>query len=120
PTTAHTRAATTQPAKTRPPSPGRRIGNSSPSSGTWQQPGSSPIPRRACMRTILAMAISGLYLGFSTAAGAQEIDWKKVDTALGKTATVAGDVHRYGFPRSDLQVTLDGVAIKPAFALGSW
>ena len=25
----------------------------------------------------------------------------------------AGDVHRYGFPRSDLSVTLDGVAIKP-------
>ena len=25
-----------------------------------------------------------------------------------------------GFPRSDLKVTLDGVAIKPALALGSW
>ena len=30
------------------------------------------------------------------------------------------DVHRYGFPRSDLQVTLDGVTIKPALALGGW
>ena len=29
-------------------------------------------------------------------------------------------MHRYGFPRSDLSVTLDGVAIKPAFALGGW
>src|SRR5207253_9620067 len=28
------------------------------------------------------------------------------------------DVHRYGFPRTDLQVTVDGIAIKPAFALG--
>jgi hypothetical protein len=33
---------------------------------------------------------------------------------------VSGDVHRYGFPRTDLSVTLDGVAIKPALALGGW
>jgi hypothetical protein len=51
---------------------------------------------------------------------AQEIDWKKVDAALGKAATVSGEVHRYGIPRSDLHVTLDGVAIKPALALGGW
>jgi hypothetical protein len=29
-------------------------------------------------------------------------------------------VHRYGLPRSDLNVSLDGVAIKPGFALGGW
>ena len=29
-------------------------------------------------------------------------------------------MHRYGFPRSDLTVTLDGVTIKPALALGGW
>ena len=29
-------------------------------------------------------------------------------------------MHRYGLPRSDLHVTLDGVAIKPALALGGW
>jgi hypothetical protein len=51
---------------------------------------------------------------------AQEIDWKKVDEAFGRGGAVAGDVHRYGFPRTDLQVTVDGVAIKPAFALGGW
>ncbi len=53
-------------------------------------------------------------------AKAADIDWKKVDAAVGKTATVAGDVHRYGLPRSDLQVSLDGVAIKPTLALGGW
>ena len=51
---------------------------------------------------------------------AQEIDWQKVDDAFGRKAAVSGDVHRYGFPRSDLSVTLDGVAIKPALALGGW
>src|SRR5262249_21234142 len=51
---------------------------------------------------------------------AQEVAWKKVDAALGGSGAVSGDVHRYGFPRSDLQVTLEGVAIKPALALGGW
>ena len=56
----------------------------------------------------------------SLPARAADIDWNKVDAALGKTATVSGEVHRYGLPRSDLHVTLDGVAIKPALALGGW
>jgi hypothetical protein len=52
---------------------------------------------------------------------AQEVNWQKVDDALGrKAAVVSGDVHRYGFPRTDLAVTLDGVKIKPALALGGW
>ena len=57
---------------------------------------------------------------FVTSAHAQEIDWQKVDDALGRKPAVSGDVHRYGFPRTDLTVTLDGVTIKPALALGGW
>ncbi|WGD56427.1 DUF1259 domain-containing protein [Bradyrhizobium sp. CB1650] len=56
----------------------------------------------------------------STAQAAEELDWQKVDETLGRKPAVSGDVHRYGFPRSDLTVTLDGVAIKPALALGGW
>jgi len=56
----------------------------------------------------------------SAFANAQEIDWQKVDGALGRKPAVSGDVHRYGFPRTDLSVTLDGVTIKPALALGGW
>ena len=70
--------------------------------------------RNLMLLTLLAaMAIPPL-------ADAADIDWKKVDAALGKTAAVSGEVHRYGIPRSDLHVTLDGVAIKPALALGGW
>ena len=29
-------------------------------------------------------------------------------------------MHRYGFPRSDLHVTVDGVTLLPALALGGW
>ncbi len=53
-------------------------------------------------------------------AHAQTADWQKVDDILGRKPAVSGDVHRYGFPRSDLAVTLDGVSIKPALALGGW
>jgi biotin operon repressor len=60
-------------------------------------------------------------MSITGAAGAQEIDWKRVDEAIGRSAAaVSGDVHRYGFPRSDLHVTLDGVTIRPALALGGW
>ena len=57
---------------------------------------------------------------FIATAQAQEADWQKVDETLGRKPAVSGDVHRYGFPRSDLTVTLDGVTIKPALALGGW
>lgn len=69
------------------------------------------------MRT-LGLVLLGATL--VTAAHGQELDWKQVDDVLGRTATVIQDVHRYGFPRTDLNVTLDGVTIKPAFALGGW
>jgi Domain of Unknown Function (DUF1259) len=57
---------------------------------------------------------------FIRSAYAQAIDWQKVDETLGRQPAVSGDVRRYGFPRSDLHVTLDGVMIKPALALGGW
>ena len=57
---------------------------------------------------------------FVSSARAQDVDWQKVDDILGRKPAVGGDVHRYGFPRTDLSVTLDGVSIKPALALGGW
>src|SRR6201746_2845594 len=57
---------------------------------------------------------------FGTVTADQDIDWKKVDDTFGRKPAVSGDVHRYGFPRTDLNVTLDGVTIKPALALGGW
>ncbi|MET4273005.1 hypothetical protein ABIB68_002423 [Bradyrhizobium sp. F1.2.2] len=51
---------------------------------------------------------------------AQDAEWQKVDETLGRKPAVSDDVRRYGFPRSDLSVKLDGVSIKPALALGGW
>ena len=58
----------------------------------------------------------------STAALATDADWiNAVGEALGKSESAMPDgVYRVGLARSDLQVTLDGVEINPALALGSW
>src|SRR4051794_12846451 len=66
------------------------------------------------------VALVLLALSCATSASAAS-DWRAVDRALGRSGAVQpGDVHRYSFPRSDLAVSLDGVRIKPALALGSW
>ena len=70
------------------------------------------------MRSLIVLSVLG---SLSMApAYAQSINWTQVDGVFNRTAAVTGDVHRYGFPRSDLSVTLDGVTIKPALALGGW
>ena len=66
------------------------------------------------------IGLGACLLGSVSTAQAQNIDWQKVDETLGRKPAVSDDVHRYGFPRSDLSVTLDGVTIKPALALGGW
>ena len=71
-------------------------------------------PAQLLLATVLSFAAPG----WVTAA---DVDWSKVDQAIGrKGSEQAGGVHRYGFPRSDLQVSVDGIAIKPALALGGW
>ena len=48
-------------------------------------------------------------------------DWKAVEHALGKAGSVQpGDVYKVSLPRSDLRVTVNGIEVKPALALGSW
>lgn len=52
---------------------------------------------------------------------AQKTNWKSVEQIIGKTGEMKeGDVFYFGLPRTDLEVTLKGVQLKPAFALGSW
>jgi hypothetical protein len=70
------------------------------------------------MRTLTLAA--ALACAFAASAEA-ETDWKQVEQVFGREATEQpGGVHRFSLPRSDLKVTVDGIAIKPALALGSW
>ena len=81
-------------------------------------------------RTFRRSALAGLALLATTAASAPaqqqgatpNADWRRtVDDVLGKPGTEQpGGVWRVSLPRTDLKVTLDGVQIRPGFALGSW
>jgi hypothetical protein len=57
----------------------------------------------------------------STSTKASGSDWKQVEAAMGRPGQIQpGDVIKFGMPRKDLHVTLDGVEIKAGLALGSW
>jgi hypothetical protein len=75
------------------------------------------------MRNALLVLSSAVLLVAATpkTATSPRADWKDVEQAIGRAGTMQpGDVYKVSFPRGDLTVTLDGVAIKPALALGSW
>jgi len=66
----------------------------------------------------LVSLISILVLPFVVAA--QGPDSTKIDQVLGRSGQKMGDVYKVGFPRTDLHVSVHGLAIKPGLALGSW
>ena len=79
-------------------------------------------PRTAVAIALCASSVcAGVAAAQQGGAARATTDWSVVDQALGrKGATQPGNVMRYSFPRSDLQVSASGVQLKPAFALGSW
>lgn len=75
---------------------------------------------RAIDLVIVVLGVVSL-IGMPAAAPAASPDWKAVEQALGKSGQLqAGDVFRVGMPRTDLNVTVKGVPVKPGFALGSY
>ena len=83
------------------------------------------VDRRMARAAMSAVCICVLGWGIPQSVDAQQrntsSDWSSVEAALGrKGAAQPGDVMRFSFPRRDLQVTVDGVPIRPALALGSW
>jgi hypothetical protein len=70
------------------------------------------------MRRHFSAAICTMLLIAGSASGQS---WSAVEQALGRTGAVQpGDVMRFSFPRRDLRVTVNGVQVRPALALGSW
>ncbi len=68
------------------------------------------------------VALAALLAGMSGLAFAADDNWQtRVGEALGKTGSaMPGGVYRVGLPRTDIKATLDGVELKPGFALGGW
>jgi hypothetical protein len=73
------------------------------------------------MKQLAALLIGSAAFAVAASAPAADVDWTRVDQAIGKKgADLPGGIHKFGLPRSDLNVAVDGVAIKPSLALGSW
>jgi hypothetical protein len=69
-------------------------------------------------RTVIAAGALGIA---ALPGNAAEPNWNVIATTLGKSGTtMPGGVYRVGLPRTDLHVALDGIELKPTFALGSW
>jgi hypothetical protein len=70
---------------------------------------------------VIPVAVPALFATALATTSAAAPPWDKVADAQGKPgAVMAGGIYRVGLPRTDLNVTLDGVELKPGFALGSW
>jgi len=75
-----------------------------------------PMKQRLLM--LLFLSVTALSL-FAQQPAATE--WKPVDDAMGRAGQDQPDgAHKFAMPRSDLNVTVDGVHLKAGFALGSW
>lgn len=63
-------------------------------------------------------------LGSATRLASSPLDaqsWEAVDKVFGQTGKVLpGGVHKYSWPRTDLTVSVGGVRVEPALALGGW
>lgn len=75
-------------------------------------------------RTMIAISMLGMVCWFAAPAEGEaatgSLDTKAIEQAIGKPGEMKDDVYKVSLPRKDLSVTLDGVQLKPGFALGTW
>jgi hypothetical protein len=74
-------------------------------------------------RRLWAFAMVFLALAASAQQSSQPVPaaWHPVEQALGRTGQMQADGGiRFSMPRSNLQATVDGIPLQPAFALTSW
>src|SRR5450759_4488890 len=81
--------------------------------------------RRAALATAIALSLATNTASAPRRARAARplppADWTQVQHALGRTGTSnPGAARPFSFPRTDLQIVVAGVTLKPALALGSW
>jgi hypothetical protein len=72
------------------------------------------------MHSVQRLTILAAILAFPIVVSGQGLDTAKIDRALGKSGQKIGDAYKVGLPRTDLQVSVHGLALKPGLALGSW
>jgi hypothetical protein len=69
----------------------------------------------------LTSSMATAQTGNSASSNDDASGWKRVEDAMGRPGQMQpGDVIKFGMPRKDLHVVLDGVDVKAGLALGSW
>jgi hypothetical protein len=80
-----------------------------------------PIKKILTASAFAAALVMAFHLFFAAPSSQAQEDWQQqVAQALGKAGSGGGGVYRVGLPRTDIKATLDGVELKPGFALGGW
>jgi hypothetical protein len=70
---------------------------------------------------VLTLAIPVLAIGKEPAQEAKGmLDTATIAREIGKAGETQGDVYKISLARTDLQVSIEGVLLKPGLALGSW
>lgn len=73
------------------------------------------------MKRFWIVMVALLMFSAPRAARAQGAGWDAADKVFGFAGKdLPGDVHRYGWPRADLHVSVEGVPVQPGLALGAW
>lgn len=72
------------------------------------------------MRALSKFVVVLSLLGLPIASSAQGLNTENIDQVMGRSGQKTGEVYKLSFPRTDLHVAVNGVAIKPGLALGSW
>jgi hypothetical protein len=78
------------------------------------------IDKELIMITRLRFFMLICVLSFPMLVCAQGVTTAPIDQVLGRSGQKTGDVYKVSFPRTDLHVSVHGLAIKPGLALGSW
>jgi len=75
-------------------------------------------------RTMMAISLLGIVCWCAAPAEGEAasggLNTKAIDQAIGKPGELKDDVYKVSLPRKDLSVSLNGVQLKPGFALGTW
>jgi hypothetical protein len=76
--------------------------------------------KQVTFSVIFSILNTALYI-CAQGGGAKPSEWQGVEQSIGRSGQVQGDgAYKLAFPRNDLKVTLEGVDLKPALALGGW
>ncbi len=71
------------------------------------------------MRRLLTLAALSAALLSISAADKPSYDWTQIDTAIGISSTVHDDIATFSLPRTDLNVTVEGMDVPSAAGIAS-